>query len=70
MKNFDNFHISAQNIECGYLIEPPARGGSNEYHNLCHFNVYICMYFILVCYRGPHGRLAFEANCVSSLNTV
>ena len=25
------FHISAQNIDCGYLLEPPHRGGSNEY---------------------------------------
>ena len=29
------FHISAQNIDCGYSLEPPRRGGSNEYHNLC-----------------------------------
>ena len=30
-KNYDIFHISAQNIDCGYLLEPPRRGGSNEY---------------------------------------
>ena len=29
------FLISAQNIDCGYSLEPPCRGGSNEYHNLC-----------------------------------
>ena len=23
--------IFAQNIECGYTLEPPRRGGSNEY---------------------------------------
>ena len=23
--------ISAQNIDCGYSLEPPRRGGSNEY---------------------------------------
>ena len=36
-KNSDIFHISAptQNIDCGYSIELPRRGGSNEYHNLC-----------------------------------
>ena len=34
-KNSDIFHISAQNIDCGYSLEPPRRGGSNEYHNLC-----------------------------------
>ena len=30
-KNSDIFHISAQNIDCGYLLEPPRRGGSDEY---------------------------------------
>ena len=30
-KNSDIFHISAQNIDCGYSLEPPRRGGSNEY---------------------------------------
>ena len=29
------FLISAQNIDCGYSLEPPRRGGSNEFHNLC-----------------------------------
>ena len=27
----DIFHISAQNIDCGYSLEPPRWGGSNEY---------------------------------------
>ena len=31
IKNSDIFHISAQNIDCGYSLEPPHRGGSNEY---------------------------------------
>ena len=31
MKNSGSFHISAQNIDCGYLLEPPRRRGSNEY---------------------------------------
>ena len=30
-KNSNIFHISAQNIDCGYSLEPPRRGGSNEY---------------------------------------
>ena len=25
------FHISAQNIDCVYSLEPPRRGGSNQY---------------------------------------
>ena len=35
MKNSDIFHNIAQNIDCGYSLEPPLRGGSNEYRNLC-----------------------------------
>ena len=31
IKNSDIFPISAQNIDCGYSLEPPRRGGSNEY---------------------------------------
>ena len=31
IRNSDIFHISAQNIDCGYSLEPPRRGGSNEY---------------------------------------
>ena len=30
-KNSDIFHISAQNLDCGNSLEPPRRGGSNEY---------------------------------------
>ena len=30
-KNYDIFHIPAQNIDCWYSLEPPRRGGSNEY---------------------------------------
>ena len=31
MKILIFFYISAQNIDCGYSLEPPRRGGSNEY---------------------------------------
>ena len=30
-KNSEIFHMSAQNIDCGYPLEPPRRGGSNDY---------------------------------------
>ena len=30
-KKSDIFHISAQNIDCGYSLEPPRRRGSNKY---------------------------------------
>ena len=47
-KNSDIFHISAQNIDCGYSLEPPRRGGSNEHPQLMFlsrnkkYNVYPC----------------------------
>ena len=31
MKNSYILHIPDQNIDCGYLLEPPRRGGSNKY---------------------------------------
>ena len=37
-KNSDIFHISAQNIDCGYTLEPPRRLGEavlTSTHNLC-----------------------------------
>ena len=34
------FLIFAQNIDCGYSLEPTRRGGSNEYHNLCFVQKY------------------------------
>ena len=30
-KNSNIIHISVQNIDCRYSLEPPRRGGSNEY---------------------------------------
>ena len=29
------FLFLLKSIDCGYSLEPPRRGGSNEYHNLC-----------------------------------
>ena len=31
LKILDIFLIFAQNIDCGYTLEPPRRGGSNVY---------------------------------------
>ena len=47
VKNSDIFHISVQNIDCGYSLEPPRRGGSNEYPQSMFWakkknNVYPC----------------------------
>ena len=61
MKFSDIFHISAQNIDCGYSLEPPRQGGSNEYPQsmfLCRSkknNVYPCkpqFYYIKVGFKG------------------
>ena len=54
------FHISAQNIDCGYSLEPPHRG-SNEYPQSMFLsrnktnNVYPCkpqFYYIKVGFKG------------------
>ena len=37
IKNSDIFNISAQNINCGYSLEPPWQGGSNENSQTCFF---------------------------------
>ena len=61
IKNSDIFRISAQNIECGYSLEPPRRGGSNEYPQFIFLsrnkknNVYPCkpqFYYIKVGFKG------------------
>ena len=55
------FHISAQNINCGYWLEAPRRGGSNEYPQSMFLsrnkknNVYPCkphFYYMKVGLRG------------------
>ena len=59
-KNWYFFHI-AQNIDCGYSLEPPRRDGSNEYPQSMFLgrikknNVYLCkpqFYYIKVAFKG------------------
>ena len=61
IKNSDIFHISVQNIDCGYSLEPPQRGGSNKYPQSMFLsrnkknNVYPCkpqFYYIKVGFEG------------------
>ena len=61
IKNSNIFHISAQNIDCWYSLEPPRRGGSNEYPQSMFLsknkknNVYPCkpqFYYIKVGFKG------------------
>ena len=53
MKNSDIFHISAQNIDCGYSLEPPRRSiflSGNKKNN-----VYPCkpqLFYIKVGFKG------------------
>ena len=66
-KNFDIFNIFAQNIDCGYMLEPPQWGGSNKYPQSIFWikskkNVYIypCkpqFYYIKVGYKGVYMTL-------------
>ena len=60
-KNSDIFHMSAQSIDCGYSLEPPRRGGSNEYPLSMYLSrnkkiiVYPCkpqFYYMKVGFRG------------------
>ena len=62
-KKSDIFHISAQNIDCGYYLEPPRRGGSNAYPQSMFLsrnkknNVYPCkpqFYDIKVGFKGAN----------------
>ena len=59
--NSDISHTSGQNIDCGYSLEPPRRGGSNEYPQSMFLdrnkknNVYPCkplFYYIKVGFKG------------------
>ena len=61
IKNSDIFQILAQNINCGYSLEPPRRGGSNVYPQSMFLsrnkknNVYPCkpqFYYIKVGFNG------------------
>ena len=61
IKSSDIFHISAQNIDCGYSLEPLRWGGSNEYPQSMVLsrnkenNVYPCkpqFYYIKVGFKG------------------
>ena len=61
IKNSDIFHTSGQNIDWGYSLELPRRGGSNEYPQSMFLirnkknNVYPCkpqFYYIKVGFEG------------------
>ena len=59
-KNSDSFHISFQNIDCGYSLELPQQGSSNKYPQSMFLsrnkknNVYckVPFYYIKVGFKG------------------
>ena len=61
-----SFLISAQNIDCGYSLEPPRRGGSNKYpqsmflsRNMKNIRVFIWKFSVL----GGEIFYIFELEC-------
>ena len=77
MKNCDVFLIFAQNIDCGYTLEPPHCGGSNEYPQSMFWRknkkkVYSCkpqFYYIKVGCKGVFvTRTCFHDADLSSKN--
>ena len=61
IKKSDFFHISVQNTDCGYSLEPLQRGDSNEYAQSMFLSrnkkniVYLCkpqFYYIIVGFNG------------------
>ena len=63
---FSDKKNSAQNIDCGYSLEPPSRGGSNEYaQSMClskkkKNNVYPCtpqFYYIKMGFKGGQNYI-------------
>ena len=61
IKIWSYFHSAAQNVDCGYPLEPPRQGGSNEYPQSMFLsrnmknNVYPCkpqFYYIKVGFKG------------------
>ena len=66
LKNSESFHVSAQNIDCGYSLEPPRRGGCNKYPQSIFLgrnkknNVYPCkpqFYYIKVGFKGGQNYI-------------
>ena len=73
------FHISAQNIDCGYSLEPPRRGGSNENPQSMFLsrnkknNVYPYkpqFYYIKVGFKGGQNYIGMFSWCNFILNAI
>ena len=69
------FLISAQNIDCGYSLEPPQRGGSNEYpqsmflsKNMKKYQTFLSenFHFLVVKFSVYLNRRVFVMFCFQS----
>ena len=77
-KNSDIFHISAQNIDCGYSLEPPRRGDSNEYPQSMFLsrnkknNVYPCkpQFYYIKGGQNYIGLFSWWLHCFSTCITT
>ena len=78
-KTFDIFHISAENINCGYSLEPPRRGVSNEYRQSMFLSrnkknkVYHCkpqFYCIKVGFKGSKWYRRVFVMCPSMSSVI
>ena len=72
IKNSDIFHISAQNLDCGYLLELPQWGSSNKYPQSMFLsrnkknNVYPCkpqFYYTKVGFKGGQHYIGMFLWC-------
>ena len=72
---FDIFLIFAQNIDCGYTLEPPQRGGSNEYPQSMFWSknkknrytpAYPSFFYIKVGFKGVY----FSRTCFPDVPTI
>ena len=67
------FRISAQNIDCGYSLEPPRRGGSNKYPQSMFWAetwkisdfIYENFYFLVAKFSVYLNRRVFVMNVIS-----
>ena len=67
------FYISARNVDCGYSLEPPRRGCSNEYPQYMFLsiykknNVYPCkpkFYYVKLEFKGVNIiKACFRDDC-------
>ena len=75
---YNIFHISAPNIDCGYSLEPPRRGGSNEYPQsmfgveiwkISEFFIwkFSCFFFFFFFFCGKIFSI-FEWTCFRNVN--